>query len=54
MVAGILGASLIAWLIPKADLLEAMNSRFSNPWIIFVGRFLPVGAAVVLLAAYIR
>jgi len=54
IVAGILGASLIAWLIPKADLMEAMNSRFSNPWVIFVGRFLPVGAAAVLLAAYFR
>jgi len=51
--AGIMGAALIAWLIPKADLMETMNSRFSNLWIIIVGRFLPVGAALILIAAYL-
>lgn len=30
IIAGILGATLIAWLIPKTDLLQAMNSKLSN------------------------
>ncbi|MDA0263634.1 MAG: sodium-dependent transporter [Chloroflexi bacterium] len=53
IVAGILGAGLIAWGIAKADLLAAMNSRLSSEWIIYVGRFLPVGAVVLLLATYL-
>jgi NSS family neurotransmitter:Na+ symporter len=53
IVAGILGAALIAWLLPKADLLAAMNSRLPNQWIIYVGRILPIGAVAMLLAAYI-
>ncbi len=53
IVAGIIGAALIAWFIPKADILRAMNSRFPNGWIIYFGRFLPVGAAALLLAAFI-
>ena len=44
IVAGIMGAALIAWLIPKADLLASMNSRLPNNWIIYIGRFLPLGA----------
>jgi NSS family neurotransmitter:Na+ symporter len=54
IVAGILGAALIAWIIPKADLLAAMNSRLPNGWIIYLGRLLPIGAAAILLAALLR
>jgi hypothetical protein len=53
IVAVILGAALIAWLLPKADLLAAMNSRLPNQWIIYVGWILPIGAVAMLLAAYI-
>ena len=50
IVAGIIGASLIAWLIPRAGLLEAMNSHFSNGWIVAIGRYLPIGALLLILA----
>jgi len=54
IVAGILRAALIAWIIPKAGLLQAMNSRLSNTWIIYADRLMPIAAAAVLLAALLR
>lgn len=54
IVAGIVGASLITWLIPRSGLLEAMNSHFSHGWIIEIGRYLPIGAVVLMLAVFLR
>jgi len=56
IVAGVLGAALIGWMIPRNDLFNAMNSpvyvngrfRYSAAWMIVVGRYLPLAA--VLLA----
>jgi len=58
---GIIGAALIAWLLPKARLLGAMNARsrrvgpftLSPQWMISVGRYLPVAAVVLLLVTYL-
>ena len=59
--AGIVGAALIAWLLPKAHLFKAMNARsrrvgpitLSPQWMISVGRYLPAAAAALLLVTYL-
>jgi len=56
LVAGIVGAALISWRLPKLQLFEAMNNppihigpiTLSTQWMISVGRYLP--AAIVILA----
>jgi NSS family neurotransmitter:Na+ symporter len=61
VVAGIAGAALIAWLLPKTQILNAINapSRRLGPitlsprWIISVGRYLPAAAAGLLLLTYL-
>ena len=61
IVAGIGGACLITWLIPKTRLLKAMNvpSRRLGPLslsaqpIITVGRYLPITAALLLLLIHL-
>jgi NSS family neurotransmitter:Na+ symporter len=61
VVAGIAGATLISWILPKKRILEAINApskRFgpivlSAKWIILIGRCLPVAAAVLLLITYL-
>ncbi len=61
IVAGIVGAALIAWLLPKQQLLEAINTpsrrlgpvTFSPTAIITVGRYLPIVAMLVLLITYV-
>jgi len=61
VVAGIAGATLISWVLPKKRILEAINAppkRFgpivlSAKWIILIGRCLPVAAAVLLLITYL-
>ena len=61
VIAGIAGAALISWLLPKARLLNAINapSRRLGPitvsprWIISVGRYLPAAAAALLLLTYL-
>lgn len=59
--AGIVGAALIAWLLPRAHLFKAMNSRsrrigpimLSPQWMILVGRYLPAATIVLLLVTYL-
>ena len=61
VVAGIVGAALIAWLLPKARLMNAINApsrrlgpiTFSSKWIISVGRYLPAAAVALLLLTYL-
>ncbi len=61
VVAGIVGATLIAWLLPKSRLLYAIRARerrlgpitFSPSWIILIGRYLPGAAAALLLITYL-
>ncbi len=61
LVAGIVGAALIAWLLPKDRLVHAINAplrhlgpiTFSSRWIISVGRYLPLAAAALLLLTYL-
>jgi NSS family neurotransmitter:Na+ symporter len=53
IVAGIVGAALIAWFVPRTTLLDAMNSRLPNNWIIYIGRYLPIVAVLLLLATYL-
>jgi NSS family neurotransmitter:Na+ symporter len=61
VVAGIAGATLISWILPKKRILEAINAppkRFgpivlSAKWIILIGRCLPVAAVVLLLITYL-
>ena len=61
LVAGIVGAALIAWLLPKDRLVRAINAplrhlgpiTFSSRWIISVGRYLPLAAAALLLLTYL-
>ena len=52
--AGILGAALIAWRIPRDQLVQAMNSRGARltGTAITVGRYLPVAAVIVLVVTY--
>jgi len=61
VIAGIAGAALIAWLLPKRRLLEAMNApslclgllTLSPQWMLSVGRYLPAAAAALLLVTYL-
>jgi len=61
VVAGIVGAALIAWLLPRMRLLNAINApsrrlgpiTFSSRWMISVGRYLPVAAVALLLLSYL-
>ena len=59
--AGIVGAALIAWLLPRAHLFKAMNARsrrvgpftLSPQWMISVGRYLPAATIVLLLVTHL-
>ena len=59
--AGIAGAALIAWLLPKANLFKAMNAhsrrvgaiKLSPQWMISVGRYLPAATIALLLVTYL-
>ena len=61
VVAGIVGAALIAWLLPKTHLFKAMNARsrgvgriiLSPQWMISVGRYLPAATAALLLVTHL-
>jgi NSS family neurotransmitter:Na+ symporter len=61
LVAGILGAALIAWIIPKNNLTRSINSpskrfgpiTFSSTWVISIGRFLPLATVLLLLFTYL-
>jgi len=53
ILAGILGAALIAWKIPTSSLLAAMNSSSNHWWIITIGRYLPLGAALLIATTYL-
>jgi NSS family neurotransmitter:Na+ symporter len=60
LVAGILGATLIAWMIPRDSLIHSINAQsrrlgpitVSSMWIIWIGRFLPIAAVLLLLFTY--
>ena len=60
LVTGIIGASLIAWIIPENRLIDSINApiksvgpfTFSSRWIIMVGRFLPLAALGLFLFTY--
>lgn len=61
LVAGIVGAALIAWLLPRRRLLAAINnhkqpawlSTISENWFILVGRYLLAAGVALLLATYL-
>jgi NSS family neurotransmitter:Na+ symporter len=61
VVAGIIGASLIAWLLPRDRFIRAINApprhlgpiSFSSGWIISIGRYLPPAAVGLLLLTYL-
>ena len=61
LAAGIVGATLIAWLLPKVGLLKAMNAdslrvgpiTLSPQWVISVGRYLPAATVALLLVTYL-
>jgi len=61
LVAGIVGAALIAWRLPRKRLLAAINnhkqpawlSTISENWFILVGRYLLVAGVALLLATYL-
>jgi NSS family neurotransmitter:Na+ symporter len=61
LVAGIVGAALIAWRLPRKRLLAAINnhkqpawlSTISENWFILVGRYLLAAGVVLLLAIYL-
>ena len=57
IVAGIMGAALIGWLIPRNDLFNAMNApvyvrgrfRYSAGWMIVVAKYLPLAAILLVV-----
>lgn len=57
LVAGIIGAALIAWKLPRNRLVDAINAptislgqfSFSSGWIVSIGRFLPIATLGLLL-----
>ena len=59
--AGIIGAALIAWLLPKTHLSKAMNARsrrvgpitLSYQWMISIGRYLPAATVALLLVTFL-
>ncbi len=61
LVAGIVGAALIAWRLPRKRLLAAINnhkqpawlSTISENWFILVGRYLLAAGVALLLATYL-
>jgi NSS family neurotransmitter:Na+ symporter len=61
LVAGIVGAALIAWMLPGDSLVRAVNApprrlgpiMFSSRWIISVGRYVPLAAVALLLFTYL-
>jgi len=61
LVAGIIGAALIAWMLSRDRLVHAINApprrlgpiMFSSRWIILIGRYLPLVAAALLLFTYL-
>ncbi|MFC1954992.1 sodium-dependent transporter [Chloroflexota bacterium] len=61
LVAGIVGAALIAWILPRDKLVHSINAppwhlgpfSFSSGWIISIGRYLPLAAAGLLLVTYL-
>ena len=52
IVAGIVGAALIAWRIPMEQLLGAMNSGVQHRWVIYIGRYLAVAVVALMLAVW--
>jgi len=61
VVAGIVGAALIAWRLSRRRLIAAMNNHkrpawlmtLSENWFISVGRYLPIAAVALLLVTYL-
>jgi hypothetical protein len=61
LVAGIVGAAMIAWMLPRDRLIQAINApsrrlgpiMFSSRWIILVGRYLLLAVAALLLFTYL-
>lgn len=61
IVAGIVGAALIAWLLPRRELFGAMNDpgrrlgplHYSAGWMIEVGRYLPIAALAIILLGWL-
>jgi NSS family neurotransmitter:Na+ symporter len=61
LVAGIAGAALIAWVLPRDRLARAINAplrrlgpiTFSSRWIVSIGRYLPLAAAALFLLTYL-
>ena len=57
LIAGIIGAALIAWILPKQRLVDSINAparsvgpfTISSGWIISIGRFLPLAVLGLLL-----
>lgn len=57
IVAGIVGAALIAWIVPRNELFTSMNApaivrgrfRYSAGWMIAAARYLPLAALAMLL-----
>jgi NSS family neurotransmitter:Na+ symporter len=61
LIVGIVGAAVIAWILPGDRLIRAINApsrrlgpiMFSSRWIIVVGRYLPLAAVALLLFTYL-
>jgi NSS family neurotransmitter:Na+ symporter len=61
LVAGIVGAALIAWMLPRDRLIHSINApsrrlgpiTFSSRWIILIGRYLPLAVVALLLFTYL-
>ena len=61
LAAGIVGAALIAWQLPRKSLLAAINNHkqpawlvtLSENWFILVGRYLAAAVVALLLATYL-
>jgi NSS family neurotransmitter:Na+ symporter len=51
--AGITGAALLAWRLPRGQLLAAMNSSHSPRWALLIGRYLLLGAAGLLMIRWL-
>jgi len=62
IVAGVVGTAIIAWLLPRNELFDAMNSpvrrfgpfRYSAGWMIDVGRYLPLAVLGILLLGWLQ
>ena len=61
LVVGIVGAALIAWMLPEDRLIHSINApprrlgpiTLSSRWTIMLGRYLPLAAAILLLFTYL-